>query len=208
MTAQPLPLAKRPRRSTVQRPPSLADAERALRRTAAPTTTTRLRLGALGEGAVARAGVPVAEAVTSLLLVTVCFVPALVWSRAAPGMLIALAISLLATGYAIWARRLVVGEEFVAVRSVLRYRVAYVDHVRHLRLRPTQRGGQLCLHTDDGHCLRLRRVELDVPAVRDALRRLAGCGSSTRDPYTCDLLALEPDPARTLAQYRPAPAGA
>jgi hypothetical protein len=202
MTATPVPLAQRPRRTVVPRPPSLAAAERTLRRTAAPTTTTALRLDARHE-AVATAGVPAAEAVTSLVLVAVCFVPALVWSRLAAWSLIALACALVVTGCAIRARRLVVGTDFVAVRSLLRYRVASVDHVRHLRLRPTQRGGQLCLHTDDGHCLRLRRVELEDAAVREALRALAGCGSSTRDPLTCALLALEADPGRTRADYRP-----
>ena len=202
MTTSPAPLTSRPRRPVVPRPPTLASAERQVRRVASPTTATVLRLGG-GRQAVARTGVPASEAVASLVLVAVCFVPALVWSQLAAWSLIALAAALLSTGYAVWARRLVVGTDFVAVRSLLRYRVATVDHVQHLRIRPTQRGGQLCLHTDDGHCLRLRRVELDDPQVRVALTALAGCGRSTRDPLTCALLQLAPDPGRTRAHYLP-----
>ena len=202
MTPTRTPLAQRPRRSVVPRPPSLAAAERAVRRQAEPTTTTTLRLGA-DRVTVASAGVPASEAVTSLVLVALCFVPVLVWSQLAAWSLISLGAALLVTCSAIGARRLVVGSDFVAVRSVLRYRVAPVDAVRHLRLRPTQRGGQLCVHTDDGHCLRLRRVELEDPAVRQALTALAGCGTSTRDPLTCALLQLEADPGRTRDHYLP-----
>lgn len=204
LSAQPLP--SRPRRRVVPRPPTLAQLERQLRRSAAPTTELRLRATTLRSTARASAGVPASEALVSLVLVALCFVPLLVWTSGATWALIALAAALAVTTYAVWARRVVVGDDFVAVRSVLRYRVATVDHLRHLRLRPTQRGGQLCLHTDDGHCIGLRRVEVDSPAVNEALKVLAGCGSSTRDPLTCALLSLEADPERTAATYVPSAA--
>ncbi len=204
MTAQPLPLATRPRRRVVPRPPTRAEAERALRRTVPRTTTSTWSASALPGTALARTGVPLSEALSSVFLVAVGVVPVLVWTGAAPAGRVTLAVALAVTAYLLRARRVVVGRDFVAIRSLLRCHVAGVDHVRHLQLRPTQRGGQLCLHAEDGRCLHLRRVEVDQPAVRDALRALADCGASTRDPLTCALLSLDTASSRTVTDYLPA----
>ncbi len=61
--------------------------------------------------------------------------------------------------YLAWAHRVVVGADFVAVRQLGRYHVASAHHLCHLELR-AMRGGALCLHTDDGRRMVLRRVEL------------------------------------------------
>lgn len=200
MTSNTLPLASRPRRAVVKRPPTLAQAERQLRRSAPRTTTTAWSRSAMTGRILAQQGVPTAEFLCSLLLVALGFVPVLVWSQLAPWAVIATVVSLAVATAVMRARRVVVGTNFVAVRSLLRYRVAQVNHLRHLQLRPTQRGGQLCLHTDDGTCVRLRRVEVDAPAVRAALVDLASCGQHSRDSLTCQLLSLEPD-ERTCDSY-------
>ena len=64
-------------------------------------------------------------------------------------------------------------------------------------------GGALCLHTDDGRCMRLRRPELERPEVASALRELAGCGSSTRDRRVCAALGLDEDEGRVVDRYVP-----
>ena len=63
-------------------------------------------------------------------------------------------------------------------------------------------GGALCLHTDDGRRMLLRRVELEQVGVASALRTLADCGSSTRDRRVCAALGLEDD-ERILDRYLP-----
>ena len=109
-----------------------------------------------------------------------------------------------ATAYVLWARRVVVGESYVAVRRLGRYHVATVDHVRHLELKPTQRGGVLCLHTDDGRCMRVRRTELRRPDVVRALTELCerqdGC---THDPLVAQLLGLPQEGDRVRHDYLP-----
>lgn len=194
MTERSLPLATRPRRPVVRRPPTLAQESSALRRSAPRTAGSCRSRACLPGPVVAQAGVPPVETVGYLLLVVLALLPVVVISQNHAAALLTLLLSLTTAGAVLWARRVVVGNDFVAVRSLLRYRVATTSHVRHLELRPTQRGGQLCLHTDDGHCVRLRRAEIDAPAVQTALRALAGCSDSTRDRMTRCLLNLSATP--------------
>lgn len=194
MTQRSLPLTTRPRRPVVRRPPTLAQESYALRRSAAQTTRSCRSRSCLPGPVVAQAGIPAVEAVAYLLLVVVALLPVVVISQADPRALLTSVFALTAAGAILWARRVVVGDDYVAVRSLLRYHVASTSHVRHLELRPTQRGGALCLHTDDGHCVRLRRAEIDGPAVLGALRALAGCSDSTRDRLTRCLLDLSAAP--------------
>ena len=67
-------------------------------------------------------------------------------------------------------------------------------------------GGALCLHTDDGRCMVLRRVELEQDGVAEAVRALADCGSSTRDRRVCAALGLEDGGERVLDRYVPSAA--
>ena len=198
MTHAVLPLATRPRRTPVARPPSARAAERRLRRTAPRTTGRTWSRAGLPGPVVAEAGVTTGEAVTSLVVVGLLLVPVLVWTQLAPAALVALAVSLVAAAVLLRARRVVAGADFVAVRRLGRFHVAHADHLRHLELRAMQ-GGVLCLHTDDGRCMRLRRVELERPALAAALRELADCGSSTRDRRVCALLGLDDD--RVVDRY-------
>jgi hypothetical protein len=190
---------ERPRRRAVRREPSQRAAARALRRTATPTTGRTWRRARLGP-ARASVGVPVSEAVTSCTALALLFVPLGLWVGAVPAVVAgAVAVGLLS--YVLWARRVVVGDAWVAVRQLGRYHVATVDHVRHLELKPSQRGGVLCLHTDDGRCMRLRRVELADPAVGAALRDLWVAGDGTHDPRVAQLLELPHDQRRIRHRY-------
>ena len=63
--------------------------------------------------------------------------------------------------------------------------------------------GALWLHTDDGRCMLLRRVELEQDGVAEAMGVLADCGSSTRDRRVCAALGLDDDGERVLDRYRP-----
>ncbi|MCW2776780.1 MAG: hypothetical protein JWN17_505, partial [Frankiales bacterium] len=182
-------------------PPTQRAAARQLRRTATPTTGRTWLRSRLPGRSVARAGVPLSEALTSLLVVALAFVPVVVWTQGAAGAFVALAASLVVLGHVLWARRVVVGTSWVAVRQLGRYHVATVDHVQHLELRPSQHGGVLCLHTDDGRCMRLRRVEVARPDVNAALRELAARHGGTRDSRAQELLGLPHDASRLRHRY-------
>ena len=197
-----LPLARRPRRQVVRREPSPRAAARRLRRTAPRTTARTWTRGGLPGPAVGTAYATWAEVLMAAVIVGLLFVPVVVWTQAATGAFVALGVALAVVAYLAWARRVVVGEDFVAVRQLGRYHVATADHVRHLELRAMQ-GGALCLHTDDGRRMVLRRVELEQDGVAAAMRTLADCGSSTRDRRVCAALGLEDDEQRVLDRYLP-----
>src|SRR5687767_4564460 len=75
-TARPdLPLPRRPRREKLDRGPSPRAAERALRRTATPTTGRTWLRSRLPEPVRAHAGVPVSESVSSCTAAALVFVP-------------------------------------------------------------------------------------------------------------------------------------
>ena len=194
-------LPQRPRRAVVPRAPTQRTAARALRRTATPTTgRTWLRSGLPGRPR-AVMGVPVSESLSSLLIVALGLVPVFGWTQASASAFLTLAVALAVMTYVLWARRVVVGEDFIAVRQAGRYHVATVDHVRHLELRPSQHGGVLCLHTDDGRCMRLRRVEVADPTVNAALRELAARHVGTFDSRSEALLGLPHEEARLRHRY-------
>jgi hypothetical protein len=197
-----LPLPRRPRRQVVRREPTPRAAARSLRRTSKRTTTRTWTKGGLPGAATATAYATAAEVVFGAVVVGLLFVPVVVWTQGAAGAYVALGVALAGLAYLAWARRVVVGEDFVAVRQIGRYHVANADHVRHLELRAMQ-GGALCLHTDDGRRMVLRRVELEQDGVAQAMRALADCGSSTRDRRVCAALGLEDGGERVLDRYLP-----
>lgn len=197
-----LPLARRPRRERVRREPTPRAAARQLRRTAPRTTATTWRRRGLPGPATATAYATAAEVLFGAFVVGLLFIPVVLWTQAAVGAFVGLGVALVALAHLAWARRVVVGEDFVAVRQIGRYHVASADHVRHLELRAMQ-GGALCLHTDDGRRMVLRRVELEQDGVAEAMRVLADCGSSTRDRRVCAALGLEDSGERVLDRYLP-----
>jgi hypothetical protein len=153
---------------------------------------------------VASAGAPPGEAVLDCTMVALLFVPVLLFTGFSPVTFAVAGLAVAATAYVLWARRVVVGESYVAVRQLGRYHVASVDHVRHLELKPTQRGGVLCLHTDDGRCMKVRRSELERPDVSRALTELCerydGC---THDQQVAHLLGLPAEGDRIRHRYLP-----
>ncbi len=194
-------LAARPRREVVRRGPSQRAAARTRRRTAPATTGHVWRRSDLPGRGVARTGVPRSEALVSLGVVVLAFAPVLLWTHGSVWTVLALGAALAGMGYVLWARRVVVGTSWVAVRQLGRYHVATVDHVQHLELKPSQHGGVLCLHTDDGRCMRLRRVEVAEPGVGAALRSLAARHGGTRDGRVEELLELPHEQGRLRHRY-------
>jgi hypothetical protein len=195
-----VPLARRPRRERVQREPSQRAAARSLRSTAEVTTGRTWRRGALPQPERASAGVPVSESVASCSALALLFVPLGLWVGAVPAVVAgAIAVTVLACLLCI--RRVVVGQSYVAVRQLGRFHVATVDHVRHLELKPSERGGVLCVHTDDGRCMRLRRAEVADPAVGAALRELWRDGDGTHDPLVAAMLDLPDEQSRIRHRY-------
>jgi hypothetical protein len=202
MTTAPLhaPLATRPRRRPVRREPTQRAAARALRRTATPTTSRTWTRAGLPGPVRAEAGVPVSEAVASCTALALVFVPLALWVGVLPAVVPA-AVAVAALSYVLWVRRVVVGDAWVAVRQLGRYHVATADHLKHLELKPSERGGVLCLHTDDGRCMRLRRAELADAAVGAALREMWAGGAGTHDDRVERLLDLPHDDGRIRHRY-------
>ena len=201
MASAPLVLESRPRRPRVRREPTQSEAARALRRSVPQTTgTTWTRAGLPGYPR-AQAGVPVSESVTSVSMIALLFVPLVVATQGALWVFLTAGAAVAVASYLLWARRVLVGERYVAVRQLGRYHVATVDHVKHLELRPSQRGGVLCLHTDDGRCMRLRRVEVAKPEINEALQQMAALHEGTRDGHVERLLEMEHDDSRIRHRY-------
>jgi hypothetical protein len=196
---RPVP-RRRPPRPRVQRAPSQRAAARALRRTATPTTGRTWRRAGLPQPERASAGVPLSESIASCTALALLFVPLGLWAGPAVAVVSgAVAVSVLS--YLLWVRRVVVGDTYVGVRQLGRFHVATVDHVRHLELKPSERGGVLCVHTDDGRCMRLRRAEVADPEVGAALSALWAAGRGTHDPRVAELLALPDEQARIRHRY-------
>ena len=183
--------------------PRLARPSRAARRSGAASTTpvTWTKAGLPGP-ARASAGVPASEAAVSVGVVVLVFGALLLVTGGSLEVLALGVGAVLVVGYVLWARRVVVGDSWVAVRQLGRYHVASADHLRHLELRPTQRGGVLRLHTDDGRVMRLRRVEVASPDVNAAIRDLSGVSSgSTHDRRVEELLDLPYEEGRLRHRY-------
>lgn len=188
-----------PRRFTKVAPELTPDQrERQLRRSSTPTTAHCWRRTGLPDPHLASIGVPASEIVVSLVLVAFCWAPVVAISQAGWALASAV-VSLVVALVVIRVRRVVVGTDYLAVRQLGRFHVATTDHVRHLELRPSSRGGVLCVHTDDGRCMRLRRVEVARPDVNAALRQLSG--THTRDSHVEELLSLEHDDTRLRHRY-------
>ena len=133
MTTQSTPpLASRPRRTRSVRVPTQRSAARALRRTATRTTGTSWTRSGLPGRARATAGVPLTESLVSLFVVALLCVPVAVYSCFAAWSLLFDGTAIVLASALLWARRVVVGDRFVAVRQLGRYHVANVDNVRHL----------------------------------------------------------------------------
>lgn len=150
---------------------------------------------------VAQAGVPVSESVVSVTALVLAFVPLWLWTeRAVWGFALA-AGAAAGLSYVLWARRVAVGEDFLAVRQLGRYHAATGNAFRHLTLAPTQHGGTLRVTTDDGRVMRLRRAEYTRPDVNAALRDLCAASDTTCDDTVLELLDLPFEARRVRHRY-------
>lgn len=117
-------------------------------------------------------GLTRSEIVVFVLLVPLIFAPVFLATRANP-IPIAICVALtLVMSYLVWARRVVVGEDYLAIRQLGRYHVASIGHVRGWRVRPSQRGGVVVVQTDDERQMRIRHAEVTNPVVNAALHAL------------------------------------
>lgn len=171
-----------------------------------PTASYHLRRRDLPSLRVAEAGVPWSEAIVSVALVWVGFAPVFLAAGPTPVGLLTASLTSSALAALLWARRVLVGADFLAVRQTFRYLLAPVGHIRGWRLQPSAHGGVLHVATTSGRQLRIRRVELDNPAVNAALHALVDHPgrhpSRTIDAFTRQILN---QPAQPPQDRQPAP---
>ena len=129
-----------------------------------------------------------AEALVWLLVVGLASVPLLLWSQRAPWAWAAAGLALAVTACLLWAQRVAVGADWVAVRRYLRWHVVTRDHVARLSARPSQRGRVVRVDCDDGSHLVLHRGEL--ADLEPALQRLVSGNDVRHDRGVEELLHL------------------
>jgi hypothetical protein len=117
-------------------------------------------------------GLTRSEIVVFILLVPLVFAPVFLWTRTNPIPIALCAVLTAGMAYLVWARRVVVGDDYLAMRQLGRYHVATIGHVTHWRVRPSQRGGVVVVLTDDEREMRVRHAEVTNPDVNAALHAL------------------------------------
>jgi hypothetical protein len=120
----------------------------------------------------ASTGLTRSEIVVFVLLVPLVFAPVFLATRTNPIPIAICAVLTAAMIYLVWARRVLVGEDYLAIRQLGRYHVATIGHVTNWRVRPSQRGGVVVVLTDDERQMRVRHAEVANPAVNAALNAL------------------------------------
>ena len=130
------------------------------------------RRSALPAPPVAVTGCSRGEAVVVVLVVPLLFGPVFLATGGAAWPIVSCVLLTAAAGYLVWARRVVVGAGYLAVRRLGRYHVASIRHVTGWRVRPAQHGGVVVVLTDDDRRMRIRPVEAGRPQVNAALRSL------------------------------------
>lgn len=121
---------------------------------------------------VASTGLTRSEIVVFVLLVPLVFAPVFLATGTNPIPIAICAVLTAAMVYLVWARRVLVGEDYLAIRQLGRYHVATIGHVRGWRVRPSQRGGVVVVQTDDERQMRVRHTEVTNPDVNAALQAL------------------------------------
>jgi hypothetical protein len=110
--------------------------------------------------------------------------------------------TLVVTAVVAWvcgARRVAVGDDWLADRRLLRYRVTHGAQLRAVELLDTAHGGVLRLAPHTGRAHRLRRSEFDRPDTRAALAGVLSSGTPEVGPGVRQALASRrhPDSVRT-----------
>lgn len=139
--------------------------------------------------------VTAAEVVAWLVIALVVPVPLLLWSGFAGWAWAVAAAVLVVTAGLLWADRVAVGEGYVAVRRLLRWRVLAADDLARVTARPSAHGGIVRLDCANGGHLVLHRGELE-PGVEQALQTLVERDGLRRNAQAEQLLHLTHDEAR------------
>ena len=141
----------------------------------------------------ASAGMPGAEMAVFLVLAPLLSVPVLLATMGAAyvvgGTLVVTTLVAAFCG----ARRVAVGDDWVADRRLLRYRITSATQLRAVDLLDTAHGGVLRLTPQTGRPHRLRRSEFDRPDVRAALAAVVSAGTPALGPGVRQAVALPPE---------------
>ena len=154
--------------ATVPAPRRPAVAPAAAPAVAADTVWRRSGLPAAG----AEVGVPFGEGVTSVVAGSLAYIPIALFTGFVAANYVVAAVAVVVLSYVLWSRRVVVGDDWLAVRKFGPYRVVRRAGLGEKGLRASSHGGVLVIATQDGRAMRLRRVEYTSPAVNQALRAL------------------------------------
>jgi hypothetical protein len=145
-------------------------------------------------------GLTRAEIVVFVLLVPLIFAPVFLATRSNPIPIAICAVLTAGMSYLVWARRVVVGNDYLAIRQLGRYHVATIGHVTHWRVRPSQRGGVVVVMTDDERQMRIRHAEVTNPDVNAALHALLARSDSPPLAAIQHLLNVE-DSLQTRSRF-------
>jgi hypothetical protein len=136
-------------------------------------------------------GLTRAEIVVFVLLVPLVFAPVFLATRTNPIPIAICAVLTAGMIFLVWARRVVVGDDYLAIRQFGRYHVATIGHVTKWRVRPSQRGGVVVVLTDDERQMRVRHAEVTNPDVNAALHALLARSDSPATAAIQHLLNVE-----------------
>ncbi|CAA9337930.1 MAG: hypothetical protein AVDCRST_MAG07-2197 [uncultured Frankineae bacterium] len=140
----------------------------------------------------ASVGMPRAEAAVFLVLAPLLSVPVLL---ATMGAAWAVGGTLVVTTLVAWlcgARRVTVGNDWVADRRLVTYRITHGAQLRAVELLDTAHGGVLRLSPHTGRAHRLRRTEFDRPDARAALATVLSSGTADIGPGVRQALGMPP----------------
>ena len=158
----------------------------------APGAVRAVTLGHLPGPVLASVGMPRAEVAVFVVLAPLLSAPVLLATMGAAWVA---GGALAVTAVVAWvcgARRVAVGDGWVADRRLWRYRVTSAAQLRAVELLDTAHGGVLRLSPHTGRPHRLRRTEFDRPDVRAALGGLLSAGTPAVGPGVRQALALPP----------------
>ena len=141
-----------------------------------------LTLGRLPGAVHGSARMPKGEFATFLVVVPLLSIPVLLATMTATWAAATTVALTAVVGWLCAARRVVIGNGWVADRRLWRYRVTHGGQLRAVELRETAHGGVLRLSPHTGRAHRLRRTEFDRPEARAALRTVLAAGSPTTNP--------------------------
>lgn len=140
-------------------------------------TSTVLTRRALPGPVQASVGMPLAEVAAFVVVVPLLSIPVLLATMGAAWAAGTALVLTAAVGWLCAARRVVVGDGWVADRRLWRYRITHGAELRAVELRDTAHGGVLRLSPHAGRAHRVRLSEVSLPAARTALATVLDGGS-------------------------------